>query len=101
MVVDRQSKRPFPRGERVAERVQAVALADEFPGVIDAAMHGILVHVLIEDEKIEPKVARLLKKNEIIVNRMEVVLPSLEDVFISMVEEERVKVLAEFEESKQ
>jgi len=80
---------------------RAVALADEFPGVIDAAMHGILVHVLIEDEKIEPRVARLFKKNEITVNRMEVVLPSLEDVFISMVEEERVKVLAEFEESKQ
>jgi len=59
------------------------------------------VHVLIEDEKIEPKVARLFKKNEITVNRMEVVLPSLEDVFISMVEEERVKVLAEFEERKQ
>jgi len=79
---------------------QAVALTDEFPGVIDAAMHGILVHVLIEDEKIEPKIARLLKNNKITVNRMEVVLPSLEDVFISMVEEERIKVLTEFEESE-
>jgi ABC-2 type transport system ATP-binding protein len=77
---------------------RAVALADEFPGVIDAAMHGILVHVLIEDERIQRKVARLFKQNDIIVNRMEVVLPSLEDVFISMVEEERVKVLTEFED---
>jgi len=77
---------------------RAVALADKFPGVIDAAMHGILVHVLIENEKIEPKVARLFKNNAITVSRMEVVLPSLEDVFISMVEEERVKVLAEFED---
>jgi ABC-2 type transport system ATP-binding protein len=76
---------------------QAVALADEAPGVIDAAMHGILVHVLIENEKVERKVTRLFKQNGIAVNRMEVVLPSLEDVFISMVEEERVKVLAEFE----
>jgi ABC-2 type transport system ATP-binding protein len=75
---------------------QAVALADEFPGVIDAAMHGVLVHVLIEDEKIERRIARLFKDHDIVVNRMEVVLPSLEDVFISMVEEERVKVLAEF-----
>ena len=68
--------------------------------MIDAAMHGVLVHVLIEDGKIERKVARLLKDNKITVSRMEVVLPSLEDVFISMVEEERIKVLVEFEESE-
>jgi len=79
---------------------QAVALANEFPGVIDAAMHGVLVHVLIEEEKVERKIARLFKDNGITVSRMEVVLPSLEDVFISMVDEERVKVLAEFEENK-
>jgi ABC-2 type transport system ATP-binding protein len=77
---------------------QAVALADEFPGVIDAAMHGVLVHVLVENEKIEPKVQKLLKKNGINISRMEVILPSLEDVFISMVEEERIKVMAEFED---
>ncbi len=79
---------------------RAVALADELPGVIDAAMHGILVHVVIEDEKIEPKVKKLLKENQIKINRIEIVLPSLEDVFISMVEEERVKVLAEFEDQE-
>jgi adenosylmethionine-8-amino-7-oxononanoate aminotransferase len=28
LVADRQSKRPFPRGERVAERLQAAALAE-------------------------------------------------------------------------
>ena len=71
---------------------RAVALADEFPGVIDAAMHGILLHVIIENEQVERKIARLFKQNGITVNRMEVVLPSLEDVFISMVEEEREKV---------
>ncbi len=75
---------------------QVVALADEFPGVIDAAMHGILVHVIVENEKVERQVQKLLKKNNITVSRMEVVLPSLEDVFISMVEEEREKVLTEF-----
>ncbi len=75
---------------------RAVALADAFPGVLDAAMHGILVHIIIEDEKIEPKVSKHFKKNGINIQRMEIVMPSLEDVFISMVEEERHKVLAEF-----
>ncbi len=78
---------------------RAVALADAFPGVIDAAMHGILVHVVIEDETVESKVQKLLKKNNITISRLEVVMPSLEDVFISMVEVEREKVIAEFKES--
>jgi ABC-2 type transport system ATP-binding protein len=77
---------------------QTVALAEELPGVIDASMHGILVHVLIEDEKVERKVQKLLKKNNITVSRMEVVMPSLEDVFISMVEEEREKMLIKISE---
>jgi ABC-2 type transport system ATP-binding protein len=79
---------------------QSVALAEAFPGVIDAALHGILVHVLIEDESIQPKIEKMFKKNNVHVSRLEVILPSLEDVFISMVEEEREKVLAEFEEQK-
>ena len=40
------------------------------------------------------------QENRIKINRIEIVLPSLEDVFISMVEEERVKVLAEFEDQE-
>ncbi len=68
---------------------RVVALADAMPGVIDAAVHGILVHIIIEEEKYEQKVRKLLAQNNITVNRLEIVLPSLEDVFISMVEEER------------
>jgi ABC-2 type transport system ATP-binding protein len=79
---------------------QAVALADAHPGVIDAAVHGVLVHVIIEDPKIEHQISRLYRGNGINVDRLEVVLPSLEDVFISMVEEEREKVLAEFEDGE-
>lgn len=75
---------------------QAVALADEFPGVIDAAMHGVLVHALIETPRLEGRLLKMLRKNGVTVTRAETVLPSLEDVFIAMVEEEREKVLAEF-----
>jgi ABC-2 type transport system ATP-binding protein len=71
---------------------RAVALADAMPGVIDAAVHGILVHIIIEDDKFERQVRKLLKQNGITITRLEIVLPSLEDVFISMVEEERKSV---------
>jgi len=77
---------------------KTVALADELPGVVDAAMHGILVHLLIENDKVERQVQRLLKKNNITINRMEVVMPSLEDIFISIVEKEREKMLAKISE---
>ena len=73
---------------------RAVALADAMPGVIDAAVHGILVHIIIEEEKYERQVRKLLKHNGITVSRLEIVLPSLEDVFISTVEEERKLVEA-------
>lgn len=53
---------------------------------IDAVeLYGSFVHVLSEDSKIENKVARYLKKENIPANHLTMIEPSLEDVFIESV----------------
>jgi ABC-2 type transport system ATP-binding protein len=75
---------------------RATRLAAEIPGVLEASLHGVLLHVTVADERVEPRLRKTFKSNQIEILRIETVLPSLEDVFIAMVEEEREKVLAEF-----
>lgn len=55
--------------------------------VIDAALHGVLVHVTIKQEKDRRAFERALEAAGVDVRRVEMVLPSLEDVFVSMVDE--------------
>ncbi|MBN1667195.1 MAG: ABC transporter ATP-binding protein [Anaerolineales bacterium] len=80
---------------------RAAALAADFPFVLDAAFHGALLHVTVNQSGLEKKVARRLTRAGIQVERIEVVLPSLEDVFIAMVDEQREQVLAEFAQERE
>jgi len=66
---------------------QATALLDTLPGVLDAAIHGAQVHVLAESEKGKMRIKHELEKAHIRVDQIEEIQPSLEDIFISMVEE--------------
>jgi len=74
---------------------QATDLLDTLPGVLDAAIHGVQVHVLVESENEKKRIERELKKANIQVDQIEEIQPSLEDVFISMVEENRSLVTSE------
>ncbi len=70
----------------VAERI-----ADQYPGVIDAALHGVRLHVSFKEESKISGLEKALLENGIHVTEVETILPSLEDVFINMVES-RLKV---------
>ena len=59
------------------------------PGVIDAAVHGALVHVSLESPDLQEQVKLALVQAGVEVSRMEIIQPSLEDVFIHMVEKSR------------
>ncbi|MBG0787819.1 MAG: ABC transporter ATP-binding protein [Anaerolineaceae bacterium] len=56
--------------------------------VHDVATHGVLLHVLIDSKKNKPELEKVLKSREIKIERIERILPSLEDVFVSLVEKE-------------
>ncbi|MDR7420251.1 MAG: ABC transporter ATP-binding protein [Armatimonadota bacterium] len=77
--------------EIVAEPwMQAMALLRDFPLVREAALHGVAIHVAADDPAgAAPAVAAFLRGRSITVHRVEPRAPSLEDVFVSLVEPER------------
>ncbi len=74
--------------------MRAEEIADQTPGVIDSAIHGVLLHVTLKDEDQINPFTRALQSAGINITEIETILPSLEDVFITMVES-RLKATAQ------
>jgi len=68
---------------------KALLLLNEMPGVIETALHGALLHVTIEKQAVIKQIQRKLHSEGFIENRIEEILPSLEDVFVNMIKSER------------
>jgi hypothetical protein len=66
--------------------LRAEEIADQTPGVIDSAIHGVLLHVTLTDEDQINPFTKALQSAGIKITEIETILPSLEDVFITMVE---------------
>ncbi|MCJ7621871.1 MAG: ABC transporter ATP-binding protein [Anaerolineaceae bacterium] len=71
---------------------KAAQILETFPGVIDSSIHGAQIHVLLKSAKQRKKVKKILVESGIDVYKIEQIQPSLEDVFISMVEESRAEI---------
>ncbi len=58
------------------------------PGIREVAVYGVLLHVVTDDpaQQAIPRLRTLLESQGITVRHLEPILPSLEDVFVSMVE---------------
>lgn len=74
--------------------LRAEEIADRTPAVIDSAIHGVLLHVTLKDEDQINTFTAELQSAGIKITDIETILPSLEDVFISMVES-RLKAKAQ------
>lgn len=54
---------------------------------IETAIFGSLLHATVDDAKLAiPQIKRILADSNIIVNRIEKIVPSLEDVFVTLIE---------------
>jgi ABC-2 type transport system ATP-binding protein len=63
----------------------AVEALQSAPGVMDAAVFGNALHLVVEDAAAAtPRIRQYLADRAIAVNRMEKIRPSLEDVFVSL-----------------
>jgi ABC-2 type transport system ATP-binding protein len=69
--------------------MKAEEILDNLDGVLDASIHGVLVHALFKTKRVKAKAQQALTDNGIKVRKVEFVQPSLEDVFINTVEERR------------
>lgn len=67
---------------------RAEEILKDLPFAHDVAVHGVLLHVLVSDEKEKRGLEKALQSNGIAVKRIERVQPSLEDVFVSLAEDE-------------
>jgi ABC-2 type transport system ATP-binding protein len=68
---------------------QAEAILNQNPDIIDVSMHGVVIHALLPSKSKKTSILQSLKKENISVTSFEFIQPSLEDVFINMVERER------------
>lgn len=85
--------------EIVAEPwMEAMALLADLPEAREPALHGVAIHAVADDPLgAAPRVAAFLRGRGVTVRRVEPRPPSLEDVFVSLVEpEERADVRAAF-----
>jgi ABC-2 type transport system ATP-binding protein len=70
------------------EPSRAESVLKDLPIVQDVATHGVLLHVQVASEKQRTELEQTLHSNGIVVERIERVLPSLEDIFVSLVNQE-------------
>ncbi|HEY5118281.1 MAG TPA: ABC transporter ATP-binding protein, partial [Anaerolineales bacterium] len=69
----------------------AESILRRMPSVLGVSVHGALLHVDIQSEESKPEIEAALAEAGVSVRRLEPALPSLEDVFIQLVEKQRGK----------
>jgi ABC-2 type transport system ATP-binding protein len=69
--------------------IEALSLLEKQPWVIETSVFGIYAHITVRDEKLaRHEIARLLKEGDIGIDHIERITPSLEDVFIYLLDQE-------------
>lgn len=74
---------------------RAKSVLSQISGVIDTSIHGAQLHVILDSQKLEKSLTKALSREGVKIHRIERIQPSLEDVFINMVEENRIESMGE------
>lgn len=82
-------KQRHMKGELLLAEVSPLAPAleglESAPGVLDAAVFGNALHLVVEDAQAQtPKLRRYLEERNVEVRRLDPIPPTLEDVFVSL-----------------
>jgi ABC-2 type transport system ATP-binding protein len=64
---------------------QAMRVLQSQKSIGEITLHGVLLHIALQPGTTRKEIRELLTREEIKINRLEEILPSLEDVFINMV----------------
>jgi len=74
-----------------SDLLKSMALLQEKPGVLDVAVFGGGLHIKVKNaEEATPEILSYLKGAGIEVNALDAITPSMEDVFVSLIEKEEI-----------
>ncbi len=73
---------------RAGRLMEALSACERHPLVREAALYGAAIHVVVEDAAVAARLSRDLRDSGVPVESVKPVLPSLEDVFVALVEAE-------------
>jgi ABC-2 type transport system ATP-binding protein len=75
-----------------SDSLESMKILEETEGIVDVAVFGSGLHVTVTDARVDgPRICKALERRCIEVRRLEPVAPSMEDVFVTMIEEEARK----------
>ncbi len=69
----------------------ALTAVREVPDVIDAAIFGDKLHILLREGREAPNFSSLLQQKGVVAGALRRIVPSLEDVFVQLVSRNRVQ----------
>jgi ABC-2 type transport system ATP-binding protein len=70
-----------------ADLFESMSAVEHLPGVLDVAVFGGGLHIAVEDEAAAlPRIRQALDDRKIAIERLEPIPPSMEDVFVAMIE---------------
>ncbi len=70
---------------------EAEQLLRQLPEITESFTQGLLLHVMAKSDKAKERIEATLKQSDIQVRAIEAVVPSLEDIFIHMIEQRRAR----------
>lgn len=79
---------------------EALSLITNQPGIMGTSIHGALIHLTMKDSSVEQQIKEVLEKNKIRIKSWDVIQPSLEDVFLSMVSDQLLTADLQIEKTK-
>jgi ABC-2 type transport system ATP-binding protein len=76
----------------VSDVLSAMKTLEKVPGISDVAVFGGGLHVTTADATADmPRIRAALDAQGIVISELEQILPSMEDVFVAMIEQEERK----------
>lgn len=79
---------------------EALSLITNQSGIMGTSIHGALIHLTMKDSSVEQQIKEVLEKNKIRIKSWDVIQPSLEDVFLSMVSDQLLTAELQIEKTK-
>ena len=75
-----------------SDALESMKALEGLEGVLDVAVFGGGLHVAVADPgTVGPRIRRILDERSIVIERLETIQPSMEDVFVAMIEGEERK----------